>query len=94
MDVGDSPERRSASPRADRGEPEEIGRIGQAAEIAFDPTDQSQISAYRPPAATRAAARVATTGQAATCCAAKAAASSTGDQLGGGAIYTAGDEGS
>ena len=66
MDVGDSPERRSASPRADRGEPEEIGRIGQAAEIAFDPTDQSQISAYRPPAATRAAARVATSGQAAT----------------------------
>ena len=35
MDVGDSPERRSASPRADRGEPEEIGRIGQAAKIAL-----------------------------------------------------------
>ena len=76
MDVGDSPERRSASPRADRGEPEEIGRIGQAAKIAFDPTDQSQISAYRPSAAARAAARVATAGQAATCSAAKAAASS------------------
>ena len=38
MDVGDSPERRSASPRADGGEPEEIGRIGQAAKIAFDLT--------------------------------------------------------
>ena len=69
MDVGDS---RSPSPRADGGEPEEIGRIGQAAEDAFDLTDQSQDSAYRPSAAASAAARMATTGQAATCRAAKA----------------------
>ena len=73
MDVGDS---RSASPRADRGEPEEVGRIGQAAEDAFDLTDQSQDSACRPSAAASAAARMATTGQAATCSAAKEAASS------------------
>ena len=72
MDVGDS---RSASPRADRGEPEEIGRIGQAAEDAFDLTDQSQDSAYWPSAAASAATRMATTGQAATCSAAKEAAS-------------------
>ena len=53
----------------------------------FDPTDQSQISVYRPTAATRAAARVATTGQAATCSAAKAAASSISD----GDTYDTGD---
>ena len=69
MDVGDS---RSPSPRADGGKPEEIGRIGQAAEDAFDLTDQSQDSAYRPSAAASAAARIATAGQAATCRAAKA----------------------
>ena len=69
MDVGDS---RSPSPRADGGEPEEVGRIGQTAENAFDLTDQSQISAYWPSAAASAAARVATTGQAATSRAAKA----------------------
>ena len=79
MDVRNNPERRSASPRADGGEPEEIGRIGQAAKIAFDPTDQSQISAYRPKAAARAATQMATRGQAATCSTAKAAASSISD---------------
>ena len=73
MDVGDS---RSASPRADRGEPEAVGRFGQAAEDAFDLTDQSQVSAYRPSAAASAATWMATTGQAATCSAAKEAASS------------------
>ncbi len=52
MDVGDS---RSASPRADRGEPEAVGRFGQAAEDAFDLADQSQVSAYRPSAAASAA---------------------------------------
>ena len=77
MDVGDS---RSASPQADRGEPEAVGRFGQAAEDAFDLTDQSQVSAYRPSAAARAATRMATTGQAATCSAAKEAASSESDE--------------
>ena len=72
MDVGDS---RSASPRADRGEPEAVGRFGQEAEDAFDLTDQSQVSAYRPSAAASAATWMATAGQAATCSAAKEAAS-------------------
>ena len=82
MDVGDS---RSASPRADRGEPEAVGRFGQEAEDAFDHADQGQVSAYRPSAAARAATRMATTGQAATCSAAKEAASSeSGERQAGG----------
>ena len=82
MDVGDS---RSASPRADRGEPEAVGRFGQEAEDAFDLTDQSQVSAYRPSAAASAATWMATAGQAATCSAAKEAASSeSGERQAGG----------
>ena len=73
LDVGDSPERGASSPRADRGESEEVGRSGRTAENTFDPTDQSQVSANRASTATRPAAELEAASETATDSAAKAA---------------------